>query len=61
MLDVHVALQELQTVLLMKYSMAFGLPGKVVAVHLESNTAKVYICSQGVTVSLFISDTPATL
>ena len=35
--------------------MAFHLSGKVVALHLDNSTAKVYLCNQGGTVSPFLS------
>ena len=35
--------------------MAFGLSGKVVALHLDNNTAKAYLCNQDGTVSPFLS------
>ena len=51
----HIALQELQVVAMMLCRMAFCLSGKVVALHLDNNTAKAYLCNQGGTVSLFLS------
>ena len=51
----HVALQELQAVAIMLCRMAFHLSGKVVALHLDNSTAKVYLCNQGGTVSPFLS------
>ena len=52
---VHIALQELQAVMLMLHRMASYLSGKVAALHLCNNTAKAYICIQSGTVSLFVS------
>ena len=46
-------LQEHQTVAFMLYLMAFHLPGKVVALHLENSTVKAYLCNQGGKVSPF--------
>ena len=51
----HIALQELQAAAIMLHRMAFCLSGKVVALHLDNSTAKVYLCSQGGTVSPFLS------
>ena len=51
----HNALQELQAVAMMLYMMAFCLSGKVMALHLDNNTAKIYLCNQGGTVSTFLS------
>ena len=51
----HIALQELQAVVVMLCRMAFCLSGKVVALHLGNSTAKAYLCNQGGTVSLFLS------
>ena len=51
----HIALQELQAVAVMLHRMAFHLSGKVVALHLDNSTAKVYLCNQGGTVSPFLS------
>ena len=51
----HIALQELQAVAIMLHRMAFCLSGKVVALHLDKSTAKVYLSSQGGTVSPFLS------
>ena len=51
----HIALQELQAVAIMLCRMAFHLSGKVVALHLDNSTAKVYLCNQGGTVSPFLS------
>ena len=51
----HIALQELQAVVMMLCRMAFYLSGKLVALHLDNNTAKAYLCNQGGTVSPFLS------
>ena len=51
----HIALQELQAVAIMLPGMAFHLSGKVVALHLDNNTAKAYLCNQSGTVSPFPS------
>ena len=51
----HIALQELQAIAMMLHGMAFHLSGKVVALHLDNSTAKVYLCNQGGTVSPFLS------
>ena len=51
----HIALQELQAVAMILYSMAFCLSGKVVALHLDNSTAKANLCNQGGTVSPFLS------
>ena len=51
----HIALQELQAIAMMLCRMAFCLSGKVVALHLDNNTAKAYLCNQGGTVSPFLS------
>ena len=51
----HIALQELQVVAIMLCRMTFHLSGKVVALHLDNNTAKAYLCNQGGTVSPFLS------
>ena len=51
----HIALQELQAVAVMLCRMAFCLSGKVVALHLDNSTAKVYLCNQCGTVSPFLS------
>ena len=40
---------------LMLHWMAFHLTGKVVALHLDSSSAKAYLCNQGDTVSPFLS------
>ena len=54
-LGLNIALQELQAVAVMLHRMAFHLSGKVVALHLDNSTAKVYFCNQGGTVSSFLS------
>ena len=51
----HIALQELQAIAMMMHWMAFCLSGKVVALHLDNSTAKVYLCNEGGTVSTFLS------
>ena len=51
----HIALQELQAVAMMLCRMTFHLSGKVVALHLDNSTSKAYPCSQGGTVSPFLS------
>ena len=51
----HIALQELQAISMILCRMAFHLSGKVVALHLDNNTAKGYLCNQGGTVSPFLS------
>ena len=51
----HTALQELQAVAMMLCRMAFHISGKVVALHLDNSTAKAYLCTQGGTVSPFLS------
>ena len=51
----HIALQELQAVAITLHRMAFLLSGKVVALPLDNNTAKAYLCNQGGTVSPFLS------
>ena len=51
----HIALQELQAVVIMLCRMAFCLSGKMVPLHLDNSTAKAYLCNQGGTVSPFLS------
>ena len=51
----HIALQEHQAIAMMLCRMAFHLSGKMVAVHLDNSTAKVYLCNQGGTMSPFLS------
>ena len=55
MCDVHIALQELQIVVLMLYTIAFHLSGKVVALLLDNSASKVNFCNQGGIVSLIPS------
>ena len=55
MYGVHIAFQELQTVAFMLCLMAFHLAGKVVAMHMDNSIMKAYLCSQGGTVSPFLS------
>ena len=55
MCKVHIALQELQAVVLMLHKVAFWLSGKVVALHLDNSTAKAYLYNQGCTAPLFLS------
>ena len=50
---VHIALQDLQAVVLMLYRLAFHLSGKEVALHLDNTTSKAYSCYQSGMVSLF--------
>ena len=52
MCKVNIALQEPQAVSLMLHRMVFHLTGKVVALHMDSNTAEAYLCNQGGRVSL---------
>ena len=51
----HIALQELQAIVMMLHRMAYHLSHKVVALHLDNSTAKAYLCNQGCTVSPFLS------
>ena len=51
----HIALQELQALVMMLHRMAFNLSGKVVALYLDNSTAKAYMCNQGGTVSPILS------
>ena len=44
MYKLHTALQELQADVLMLLRMAFHLSGKVVALHVDNSTVKVYLC-----------------
>ena len=55
----HIALQELQAVVMMLHRLAFQLPGRVVVLHLDNSTVKAYLCNQGGTVSPFSLDWPA--
>ena len=41
----HIALQEIQAVAMMLHRMAFQLSGRVVALHLDTSTAKAYLCN----------------
>ena len=52
---VHIALQELIAVVLMLQKLALWLSYKVVALHLENSTAKIYIYNQDGTKSLLLS------
>ena len=54
MYKVHFALQELQAVVLMLHKIPFWLSVKVAALHLDNSIAKVYLCNQVGTVSLFL-------
>ena len=49
------ALQKLQAIAMMLCRMAFHLSGKMVALHLDNNTAKAYLCNHGSRMSLFLS------
>ena len=49
-----IALEELQAVKLMLHRMPFHLSGKLVVLHLDNTTPKVYLCNQGGTVYLFL-------
>ena len=40
---------------MMLHRMAFWLSGMVVALHLDNNTAKAYLCNQGGTMTPFLS------
>ena len=51
----HIALQELQAVVMMLHRIAFCLSSRVVALPLENSTAKAYLCNEGGTVSHFLS------
>ena len=55
MCGTHIALRELQAVAMMLHKMAFDLPGKEVALHLDNSTVKPYLCNQGGTGSPFLS------
>ena len=50
MCNIHIALEDLQVVLLMLIRMAFHLCGKAVALHLYNSSAKAYLSNQGGTV-----------
>ena len=52
----HFALQGLQAVVLRLSKMAFHLSNGVVALHLDSSTAKAYLCNPDGTASLFFPD-----
>ena len=49
----HITLQELPAVAMILCRMAFHLPGKVVALHLENSMGTAYLCNQGVQCLLF--------
>ena len=49
----HIALQDIQAVVLMLCKMAIWLTNKVCALHLDSSTVKANSCTQGATASLF--------
>ena len=51
----HIALQELQAIVMILHRMALHLSGKVVALHLDNSTVKAYLCNQDGTVSPFLS------
>ena len=51
----HIVLQELLPITMMLHRMAFHLSGNEVALHLDSSTAKAYLCKQGGTMSPFLS------
>ena len=51
----HIVLEELQAIAMILCRIAFCLSGKVVALHLDSSTAKAYLCNQDGTVSPFLS------
>ena len=51
----HIALQELQAVAMILHRIAFLLPGKVAALHLDNSTQKAYLCNLCGTVSPFLS------
>ena len=50
--DGHIALQGLQVDVLILHRMAFHLPSKLVALHLDNSTANSYIHNQGDTESI---------
>ena len=52
---VHIALQELQAIVLMQCRMSFHLSGNVITLLEDNSTAKDHLCNQGSTVSLFLS------
>ena len=43
--DVHIALQELQTIVLLLHRMAFCLSDQVDALHLHNTAARAYLCN----------------
>ena len=51
----HIALQELQAIVVMLCRMVLHLSGKVASLHLDNSTAKAYLCNQGGTMSPFLS------
>ena len=55
MCDADIALREFQAFALMWHKMTFHLFGKVIALHLDNNTANAYLHNQGGTVSLILS------
>ena len=61
MCKVHNALQELQVVGLILHKIAFWLSGKVVALYLENNTTKTYLCNKGGTAFHFLSEKPVRI
>ena len=46
MYNIHIALQELEVVVLMLHRVAFHLSGKVVILHLDNRTTKAYLCNK---------------
>ena len=55
----NIAFQELQAIAMMLCRMAFHLSGKEVALHLDNNIARAYLCNQGGTVSTFLPGWPS--
>ena len=53
--NVHIALQELQAVVLLLHKMAFYLSGKVVTLHLHNSIAKANLYNKNGTVFVFLS------
>ena len=53
--NVHITLQELQAVTLMLHKVTFQLTNEVVALHLDTSTAKAYLCKQCGTASILLS------
>ena len=51
----HIALQELQAIVMMLHRKTFCVSGKVVALHLDNSTAKAYLCNKDGTVFPFLS------